>query len=280
MFQHFGDTDALQQPFDLAVVMPTVLRPSLTRAVRSIIDQDFDGRVQTLIGIDKRETSLEPVTTALTHLPPRHVISLFDPGYSTSVRHGGLHLAQDGGALRCVLTYLANARYVAYLDDDNCWAPDHLRRMREAIEGKAWAFGFRCFTHPETQRPVAIDDWESVGPGRGGYAKPLGGWVDPNCLMIDKLACERVIRRWAFPLPKDRKGMSADRNVFSALRRYKWGESRAVTVFYQLNPKDGLHAHRMTRFKEAYEQAGRLDAPLPRLNQGKIYEPSKSSENN
>jgi hypothetical protein len=55
--------------------------------------------------------------------------------------------------------------------------------------------------------------------------------------------------------------MSADRNVFRALRRYPYGESRRVTVFYTLNPNDGLHAHRMTRFRDAYEQAGRLDAP-------------------
>lgn len=175
LFRHFGNTDAIQEAFDLAVVMPTILRPSLMRAIRSIINQDFKGRVQALIGIDKRETPVEPLVAALADLPPRHVISLFDPGYSTSVRHGGLHPAGDGGVLRCVLTYLANARYVAYLDDDNWWAPDHLSRMRDAIEDKAWPFAFRCFTHPETQQPVAINNWESVGPVRGGFVEHFGG---------------------------------------------------------------------------------------------------------
>lgn len=272
LFQHFGDTKSVQQPFDVAVVMPTVVRQTLPRALASILNQDFGGRIQALIGVDQRRAPLEPLIGALARLPQRRVVSLFDPGYSTSVRHGGLHPATDGGVLRCVLTYLANARYVAYLDDDNWWGLDHLGRMRQAIEGKAWAFSLRCFTHPETQRPVAIDDWESVGPDRGFYAKNFGGWVDPNCLMIDKLVCEPVIRRWALPLRIDSSGLSSDRNVFRALRRYPYGETRAVTVFYQLNPKDTTHPHRMTRFKDAYEQAGRLDAPPPSLKPGKIKE--------
>lgn len=92
--------------------------------------------------------------------------------------------------------------------------------------------------------------------------------------MIDKLACAPLIHRWAQPLPNDRKGMSADRNLFRALRRYPWGESRAVTVFYKIDPKDGLHAHRMTRFKDTYEQAGRPDVPPVPIDSAGIYEPT------
>ena len=273
MLRHFGDTGALQEPFDVAVVMPSVVRPSLARALRSSLAQDHPGRIQALIGIDRREGDLALLKPVLDAMPPRRVVTLLDPGYSTSVRHGGLHPARDGGVLRCILTYLANARRVAYLDDDNWWARDHLRLLGAAIEGKAWAYGFRCFVHPETNRLVAIDTWESIGPGRGGYAGNFGGWVDPNCLMIDKLACEPVIRRWAVPLHNDRSAMSADRNVFRALQRYPSGESRTVSVFYTLNPSDGLHAHRMTRFKDAYEQAGNPDAPPVAITGGQVRLP-------
>jgi len=38
--------------FDAAVVMPTLLRPSLERAVRSVFAQDLGGRIQLLIGVD------------------------------------------------------------------------------------------------------------------------------------------------------------------------------------------------------------------------------------
>jgi hypothetical protein len=63
--------------------------------------------------------------------------------------------------------------------------------------------------------------------------------------------------------------------VFRALKRYPYGETRAVTVFYQLNPKDTMHPNRMTRFKDAYEQAGRLDAPPPSLQPGEIQQQPK-----
>ncbi|MBT6512880.1 MAG: hypothetical protein HOL02_20820 [Rhodospirillaceae bacterium] len=38
--------------FDAAVVIPTLLRSSLVRAVESVFAQDFDGRIQVLIGVD------------------------------------------------------------------------------------------------------------------------------------------------------------------------------------------------------------------------------------
>lgn len=276
LFQNFGSKRSIQQPFDVAVVMPTIVRPTLGRALASILNQRFEGRIQILIGVDKRLTPLEPLIEALGKLPPRRVVSLFDPGYSTSVRHGGLHPARDGGALRSVLTYLANARHVAYLDDDNWWDLDHLNHMREAIEGKDWAFSFRCFTHPVTARPVAIDRWESVGPGRGIHARQFGGWVDPNCLMIDKFACEPAIRRWSLPLRIDPSGLSADRNVFHALKRFPSGEARVVSVYYQLKQRDSQHPARMKRFGPAFEQAGNLDMPPPTLEPITFRAPARS----
>src|SRR5690606_9284128 len=38
--------------YDCAVVIPTILRPVLARAVRSVYAQDFPGSVQVLVGID------------------------------------------------------------------------------------------------------------------------------------------------------------------------------------------------------------------------------------
>ena len=42
-----------QRPADVAVIVPTILRPSLERAVRSVFGQDLSGTIQILIGIDK-----------------------------------------------------------------------------------------------------------------------------------------------------------------------------------------------------------------------------------
>jgi hypothetical protein len=247
-----------QPPADVAVVMPTTLRPTIIDAVRSVLAQDLPGRVQLLIGIDKAQHPVEPLAALLAEAPPGRDALLLDPGYSTSVRHGGLHPARDGGVLRIVLTYLANARRIAYLDDDNWWAPDHLSSLSAAIEGRAWAWSLRWFVHPRSRRAICVDEWESVGPDRGIFREKFGGWVDPNCLMIDKLQCDEVIRWWGIPLRGDPKAMSADRHIFHWLKaRYPAAGTGRATAFYALDESDGNHPSRLGLMgPQRYEAAG------------------------
>lgn len=260
LFITFKDpSDDGQRPYDVAVIMPTILRSTLTKALHSVFEQNFPGRIQVLLGVDKPSSDLSLVTDLCSVRTAGCAVSVMYPGYSTSVRHGGLHPARDGGVLRCVLTYLANSRLVTYLDDDNWWVPDHLRRLAEAITGKQWAYALRWFVHPLSRRPICIDVWESLGPGRGCFNAKFGGWVDPNCLMFDKLTCEPVIRWWAIPLQGDAKAMSADRQVFHLLKNhYAYGETGTATVFYQLDPSGGMHPPRLQWMGKAYEQAGKM----------------------
>lgn len=240
-----------QQSAAAAVVIPTTIRPSLLRAVRSVYAQTLSGQIHILIGVDVARGDLSILEQAMSELPDHCVLTVLQCGYSTSTRHGGLHPAHDGGALRTVLSYLANSPHVAYLDDDNWWAEDHLERLRAAIEGKGWAFSLRWYVDAERLEPICVDEWESVGPGRGAYAQKAGGFVDPNCLMLDKLRCEPVLRWWSIPLAADPVRMSADRNVFSALRAgHSFGETGRATAFYVLDPKDPVHRYREAWIEE------------------------------
>jgi hypothetical protein len=236
-----------QQPFDFAVVMPTILRPSIAEAIRSIFAQNLPGRVQTLLGVDYPSGGGDHALDELCReIPANHVLYLFYPGYSTSRRHGGLHPEWGGGVLRTVLTYLANSRYVAYLDDDNWWTSDHLSSLREALQGYEWAYAGRWFVHPRSRRPISEDLWESVGPGHGAFAKDFGGFVDTNCIAFDKLACEAAIRWWSIPLRNTEKAMDADRNVFRVLStEFKGRPTGKPTVYYTLDEKDSQHPFRM-----------------------------------
>ena len=47
------DIASAQRPFDAAVVIPTVLRPTLKDAVLSVFRQSFPGRLHILIGVDR-----------------------------------------------------------------------------------------------------------------------------------------------------------------------------------------------------------------------------------
>ena len=249
----------LQAPMAAAVVMPTTLRSSIVEALRSIFRQSMRGPVQVLIGIDQALGDLELIDQACMGRPSHVVVQVLDPGYSTSVRHGGLHPARDGGVLRCVLSYLANSPYVAYLDDDNWWAPEHLAQLLAVLQAPnaelAYAYSYRMFVHPQSLRPICVDEWESVGTGRGVF-KGRNGFIDPNCLMLDKRRCVDVLPAWTTPLPNDAKAMSADRMVFDLLQRHHLGASTGhASCFYKLDPTDSLHGMRMSLFGAKYEQA-------------------------
>jgi hypothetical protein len=248
--------EVLQHPFQVAVVIPSILRPEIATALRSVFAQDLDGRIQVLIGVD-RPGDIAPVEAACADRPGNCTVQLLWPGYSTSARHGGITAARDGGALRNILSLLANSPYVAYLDDDNWWRPDHLRLLYQQMLHADWAFSLRWFVHPESRRPICIDEWESVGPGKGFFKDRFNGFADPNTLMLNKLVCADVLPYWNQPLPQDATGMSADRTVFDALmRRHQGATSGEPTCFYTMNANDGIHPQRLALFGDAYAQAG------------------------
>jgi hypothetical protein len=236
----------MQTPVEAAVIIPTILRPCLSDAVRSVFAQAFPGRIHILLGIDVPAGDPAILDEICANRPENCIVQVYYPGYSTSRRHGGLSPAGDGGVLRTVLTYLANSPFVAYLDDDNAWHPEHLARLRTAVEDSDWAYALRWFVHPETGVPLAIDIWESVGPGRGVFAEKFGGFVDPNCLMINKFRCPKVIPLWRRPVVADPRAQSADRTVFDVLQKHYRGVcTNAATVYYRLDFKDANHEDRM-----------------------------------
>jgi hypothetical protein len=220
-----------QTPFDIAVVMTTVVRPSIQQAIRSIFAQQFEGRTQILVGIDKWEGE-RALLEALDAERPSHVaMTIVDLGYSTSCRHGGLYPSRFGGALKTILSYAANSRYVAYLDDDNWYAPDHAASMLRAVAGKVWAFSLRHFVERKSGEYLCPDTWESMGPGRGIYAEAQGGFVDTNCYLLDTQACYDVFPEWA--MTRYDGGTGGDRQILQRLAGRPWGSNNAPTVFYR-----------------------------------------------
>lgn len=109
-----------------------------------------------------------------------------------------------------------------------------------------------CIHKPE--KKICVDSWESVGPGQGIFGKSCGGWVDPNCLMIDKLACEPALRWWNIPIASDENGMSADRHVYRWLQENAGvpGHSDLVSVHYLMQENDPIHQLRLSAIGDHY----------------------------
>lgn len=266
-------------PFDAAVIIPTALRPSLIRAVRSVFNQDIAGRVQILIGVDDdgRDPGRKTLSELQAHCPDNMMLTVLDPGYSTSQYRGGIYPVRSGGALRTAMSYLANSERVAYLDDDNWWAHDHLSSLLAAIEGFDWAFSLRWYVHPHTLEPMGVDLTESVGPGKGYHKARFNGFVDTNCLMIDKMRCHWALPAWTVPAwtnPQTNIGEGVDRSIFQCLREncsVSW--TNRATAYYVVNEPDipiveGFLAQQemgQEKGRPAMDRPSRLPSEEPRL---------------
>jgi len=237
----------------VAVIMPTIGRRTLIQAVESIFAQTSVTSIQLLIGFDVVGEDAFFLEAFLKSPPPHVDVYTFYPGYSTSVRHGGYHIAGDGGALRTILSYMANAKYLTYLDDDNWWAPDHLSSLLLAVQGKDWAYAHRWFVHPTKSELMCRDTWESVGIDEGVYAEQFGGWVDPNCYIFDKIKCEDVLGLWCQSLSVNAQGygMTADRLIFDGLRKKSPpGTSNLASVYYRTQPEDANFKNRIYKLEK------------------------------
>jgi len=235
-----------QQPCEAAIVISTTLRPTLLRAARSVFRQDLVGRLHLLIGIDRPEGDAGLLDILRAECPDRVTLTILDLGYSTAARHGGFYPSAGGGALRAILGYAANSRYVAYLDDDDWWARDHLSSLRAAIPGKVWAYSYRWMVDDATSWPICRDDWDSIGVGRGISRENFGGFACPSSLMIEKEAAHLILPHWAVAHSADGRGN--DRPILQELMRYAYGETGRYSCFYELRAADQRHPHHAKEF--------------------------------
>lgn len=228
-------------PADVAVVIPTVVRGSIFTTLESVFHQEDIERISVMIGVDVALGNLTELKDFAATAPPHFNFQILSLPYSTSVRHGGVHMAMDGGALRAILSLMANARYVAYLDDDNTWAPDHLSKLYSSIQGKTWAFSQKYLVDEDTGENYGQDIWHSVGVDKGDFASQ-GGFVDTNCLMVDVVRCAPVIGRWASS-GSLQPGFTADRFFFQGIRNSPYGWVVEPTVFYKIRKANVLHRY-------------------------------------
>lgn len=143
---------------------------------------------------------------------------------------------------------MAHSRYVAYLDDDNTWTPNHLTRLLEAIQGNAWAFSQRFLIDEDTAENYGPDVWHSVGVDKGTFAS-RGGFVDPNCLMVDSVRTAPLIGRWASS-GSVKPGLLADRFLFAGLRNAPHGVVAEPTVLYKIRKTNVLQRLVMQQRRE------------------------------
>ena len=254
----------LQTPFDAAVVMFTKRTGGLARAVRSVFAQDLAGRVQVVIGIDGPQADRGALAALVREAPATMAVTVVDVGYSTARSRGGLHAPEAGGSLRAALTFLANARHVAYLSEVNAYAPNHLSMLKRALGAdRAWAWTQRWFADGRTGAVICRDDWESAGPGAGTFAKSEGGFVTADALLVDKLACAAALPAWT---AADEQGRGEDRRFFQAIKALPHGATGEPTLVSHIHLQ-GQHPFMLAQFRERGVVLERYVQMTPELEQ-------------
>ena len=225
----------------------TVVRPTIAQAMRSVFAQQFPGRIQMLVGIDRWEGPRALLEQLIAECPSHVAVTTLDLGYSTSKRHGGLYPSSYGGALKTILSYAANSRYVTYLDDDNWYAPTHLasmlrRRRRQGLGVRAAHFR-RC--GDRTSSSVRTRGNRSV-PGAVSTRRRRAGSSTRTATSSTSSPAPNVFLEWANT--RFQGGTGGDRQILQRLLGRPWGTNGAHSVFYR-HSLAGLPYYLLWRFK-------------------------------
>ena len=86
-----------QTPFDIAVVMATVVRPTLAQATPLRLHATLRRTRPDTGGIDRWEGERALLDALVAECPSHMAVTQVDLGYSTSHRNGGLYPGSYGG---------------------------------------------------------------------------------------------------------------------------------------------------------------------------------------
>ncbi len=203
-------TDARIPPATVTTIVPTYRRPeALLAAVRSALAQDV--AEHTVIVVDDG--------AGLPDLPP-------DP------RVVAVSLRRNTGSVAIVRNVglrLARSPYVAFLDDDNTWRPDHLRLCLAALEEGADL----VYTAVRRLRPDGSTlDVLSAPFDRAALAE-ADSFVDTNAIVA---RLDRRVRFSRLPRPRGRFPREDWELVWRLSRSRRVAHVPEATVQYMVNP--------------------------------------------
>lgn len=153
----------------IAVVTPTTGNPYLAKAILSVRLQTCS--VDHYVFVDGREywAKAYEITRQFPHLKVYQL--------PENTGKGGF----NGHRIYAASSYLVNADYVFFLDEDNYYDPTHIASCVEFIQanGLDWAYSLRKIVGEEGEY-LCHDDCDSLG-FYGNYCDGRPGFVDTSC---------------------------------------------------------------------------------------------------
>ena len=184
----------------ISVITPTWRRADLlmTRCIPSVFGQTWPD-IEHVVVSDGPDRALAMVLAGDLWRRPRKTRPLV---FDQLSQH--LEGAVDyGSRARNRGVQLATGDYIAYLDDDNAYRPNHLQLLAEALEKSGADFGYsRMDTHPNnlvigSPTPMYGGIDTSLLMHRRGVPEQFGWWPLPAEIAGDKHAPDwGVVARW------------------------------------------------------------------------------------
>ncbi|MBW4611825.1 MAG: class I SAM-dependent methyltransferase [Desmonostoc vinosum HA7617-LM4] len=162
----------------VSIITPVTGNPLMKQAIQSVQDQDYP-HIEHLIVIDgqEREAAAQAILQEIEFKKPQtHVLCL---PYATG--KDGF----NGHRIYGMSPFLAKGDYLAFLDEDNWFEPNHISSLVQLVEEKQldWAYALRKIVNSDGSF-ATYDNCESLGKWQVFYNNHH--LIDTNCYFLKK----------------------------------------------------------------------------------------------
>jgi glycosyltransferase involved in cell wall biosynthesis len=178
----------------VTVIIATIGKPTLRRAVESVLNQTHKN-VRCMVVVDGEGYEMDAGDAIYGKYG-------LDNKHWDMKRIDTLQLPQNTGAngYRCfriygAIPFLVNTDWIAYLDDDNWFEPEHIANCVEACKSGPldWCFTLRNIWHND--KLLCPDHCESVGLWPAWH-DPAQRHIDTNCFFMRREMAVAVGPHW------------------------------------------------------------------------------------
>lgn len=161
--------------YDVCVVTPTIGTRYLEQAVACVQAQSY-ANITHLIMVDG-PTGAQEAQRVAALAQKRAIKTLILPDNTGA---GGY----NGHRLYGAAAFLVETPFVAFLDEDNYFRPDHIEALMEQVErsGAEWAYALRTIVSDDAVSPLR-DDCESLGSWPSWQGQHH---IDMNCYLLSR----------------------------------------------------------------------------------------------
>src|SRR5450432_3009154 len=141
----------------------------------------------------------------------------------------------NGHRIYAAASFLINSEFIAFLDEDNWYDPDHIASLADSMNSTkaSWAFSLRKIVDADGN-VVALDNCESLGGLHPAINSPDNFLVDTSCYLLRREVAVVHAPIWYSPTRAADVRMEPDGALCRALLKShpKFGSNRRHTLNY------------------------------------------------